>query len=44
MIACLMADMVGCGGGAEILFFRPAAWTRRDWRNYSTHDLFNGSG
>ena len=31
-MACLMAGMLGCGGGPVILSFRPAALRRRDWR------------
>jgi hypothetical protein len=29
-MACLMARMLGCGGGPPTLFFRPAALRRRD--------------
>jgi hypothetical protein len=31
-MACLMAGRLGCGGRPPILFFRPAASRRRDWR------------
>lgn len=33
-MACLMAGMLGCGGGPDS-FFRPAALRRRDWRKAS---------
>ena len=31
-MACLMAGMLGRGGGPVIPFFRPAALRRRNWR------------
>lgn len=31
-IACRMAGMLGCAAVAQLLFFRPAALRRQDWR------------